>query len=140
MSDAVATAILSFAVLEGNDEAITLLQRAIVMCGVPVTVDGGMGPETLAAENACDPQKLLAATVQLQKEHFAQIGLITGSFCGWGESDQTLPRWRGGASARLSHPFTYSSCDGSMTAETRARPEPIEWVRETSQHAVGSRT
>ena len=74
-SDAVATALLSFAVLEGNFEAISLLQNAVVMLGVPIAVDGEMGPATLAAANSCDPQKLLAAVVQLQKTHFAQIAI-----------------------------------------------------------------
>lgn len=75
-SDAVATALLSFGVLEGTKEAATILQNAINMLGVPITVDGKMGPGTVAAANSCDPQKLITAVVQLQKAHFAHIAAV----------------------------------------------------------------
>jgi lysozyme family protein len=82
-SDGVATALLSFGVLEGNSEAITVLQNAIVMLGVPITVDGKIGPSTVAAANSSDPQKLISAIVQLQKAHFAHIAAVNPSQAVW---------------------------------------------------------
>jgi lysozyme family protein len=82
-SDAVATALLSFAVLEGNLEAVTVLQNAIVMLGVGITVDGKIGPGTVAAANSCDPQKLITAVVQLQKAHFTHIAAVNPSQAVW---------------------------------------------------------
>lgn len=82
-SEAVATALLSFAVLEGNLEAITVLQNAIVMLGVPITVDGKIGHGTVAAANSSDPQKLISTIVQLQKAHFAHIAAVNPSQAVW---------------------------------------------------------
>lgn len=82
-SDAVATAMLSFGVLEGTPEAITVVQNAIHMLGVAITVDSKMGPATVAAANSCDPQKLIAAVVQLQKAHFAHIAAVNPSQAVW---------------------------------------------------------
>lgn len=82
-SDAVATAMLSFGVLEGTLEAVTVLQNAIVMLGTPITVDGKMGPATVAAANSSDPQKLITAVVQLQKAHFAHIAAVNPSQAVW---------------------------------------------------------
>jgi type VI secretion system secreted protein VgrG len=82
-SDAVATALLSFGVLEGTAEAITILQNAIVMLGLPIDVDGKMGPSTVAAANSCDPQKLVTAIVQLQKAHFAHIAAVNPTQAVW---------------------------------------------------------
>jgi lysozyme family protein len=83
VSDAVATALLSFGVLEGVVEAATILQNAINMLGVPVTVDGKMGPGSTAAANSCDPRKLITAIVQLQKAHFARIAAVNPSQAVW---------------------------------------------------------
>lgn len=58
-SQAIATALLSFAVNEGNVRAISLLQRALLVCGRSVGLDGKMGPATAAAINACDAKQLL---------------------------------------------------------------------------------
>lgn len=82
-SDTVATALLSFAVLEGNLEAVTVLQNAIVMLGVPTTVDGKIGPGTVAAANSSDPQRLISTIVQLQKAHFAHIAAVNPSQAVW---------------------------------------------------------
>ena len=66
-SQAIATSLLSFAVNEGNERAVSMLQRAALVCGKSVGpgvssrvgVDGRMGPATVAALNACDPKQLL---------------------------------------------------------------------------------
>jgi lysozyme family protein len=82
-SDAVATALLSFGVIEGVVEAVTILQNALNMLGVSVTVDGKMGSGSVAAANSCDPQKLVTAIVQLQKAHFAHIAAVNPSQAVW---------------------------------------------------------
>lgn len=44
----------------GHGPAITVLQKAIVNCaGIPVTIDGVLGPRTIIACNNVDPLKLL---------------------------------------------------------------------------------
>lgn len=58
-SQAIATALLSFAVNEGKQKAIALLQRALLVNGHSVGLDGKMGPQTVAAINACDAKQLL---------------------------------------------------------------------------------
>lgn len=58
-SQAIATALLSFAVNAGNTRAISLLQRALLVNGQSVGLDGKMGPATVAAINACDAKQLL---------------------------------------------------------------------------------
>lgn len=44
----------------GHGPAVTVLQKAIINCaGIPVVVDGKLGPKTITACNNCDPLKLL---------------------------------------------------------------------------------
>lgn len=73
-STGIATAILSFAVLEGQEEAVKLLQEAL-----GITADGLMGPATLAAENAASSATLLPRLVNLQRQHFAAIAAANPS-------------------------------------------------------------
>lgn len=73
-SPGVATSVLSFAVLEGQEEAVKLLQEAL-----GITADGLMGPATLAAENAANPATLLPKLVNLQCAHFAAIAAANPS-------------------------------------------------------------
>lgn len=70
----IATAILSFAVLEGQQEAVKLLQEAL-----SINSDGLMGPATLAAENSANPATLLPKLVNLQRQHFAAIAAANPS-------------------------------------------------------------
>lgn len=66
-SQPIATALLSFAVNEGNSKAVSLLQRAALACGQRgIALDGKMGPATVAAVNACDPHQLLALYCDLE--------------------------------------------------------------------------
>lgn len=73
-SAGLATAILSFAVLEGQEEAVKLLQEAL-----GIAADGLMGPATLAAENAATTATLLPKLVNLQRQHFADIAAASPS-------------------------------------------------------------
>jgi lysozyme family protein len=63
----VATAVLSFGINSGSKNAAILLQRAIIEAHRRVTVDGIIGPATIAACNACDPDNLLTAYTVLAK-------------------------------------------------------------------------
>lgn len=72
-SQGVATALLSFAVNEGNHQAITLLQRALLVCGQVVGLDGVMGPKTVAAVNAADPAKLLDLYCDLEANFYKHL-------------------------------------------------------------------
>lgn len=57
----VATKVLDLSVNVGAKTGIMLLQRALAAAGKPVSVDGVMGPQTIAAVNAADPRMVLAA-------------------------------------------------------------------------------
>src|SRR5690606_25383140 len=56
---AVATKTLDLAVNMGRVPAVKLLQRALCVAGHPVDVDGVIGPQTIGAVNAADPDLLL---------------------------------------------------------------------------------
>lgn len=73
-SQAIATALLSFAVVEGTYQAVRQLQKALCSIGTHVDVDGVPGPSTLAAENAADAPKLLTAWIALEDNYFAGLG------------------------------------------------------------------
>lgn len=45
----------------GQARAIRMAQRAATACGQPATEDGKIGPKTIAAINACDPQEFVFA-------------------------------------------------------------------------------
>lgn len=57
----VAAKVMDLAVNVGAGTGFRLLQRALLAAGQKVTVDGVMGPQTLAAVNAAEPRILLAA-------------------------------------------------------------------------------
>jgi len=82
-SQALATALLSFAGLEGITESVLMLQHALQALGWNLSIDGEMGPQTLAATNAADPAKALSALVGFQKWHFAQIAQADPSQNKW---------------------------------------------------------
>lgn len=67
-SQPLANALLSFAVNEGNHQAVVLLQRA-----ARVAEDGLMGPQTVAAVNAADPSALLNAYCDLEDNFYEQL-------------------------------------------------------------------
>lgn len=57
----VAAKVLDLSVNVGRKAGVKLLQQALRAAGKSVTVDGIMGPETLAAVNEANPQVVLAA-------------------------------------------------------------------------------
>jgi lysozyme family protein len=56
---ALATAVLSFGINSGTGQAARTLQSACVSLGQDVTVDGDIGPETLATVNSLNASQLL---------------------------------------------------------------------------------
>lgn len=72
-SQDVANRILSFAVNEGQHEAVLLLQRALVALGHPVAEDGVPGPATLGAINSCPATALVAQIRAVQKQFYINL-------------------------------------------------------------------
>lgn len=69
----VATKVMDLCVNMGARTGIMLLQRALTDVGHPVAIDGRMGPQTIAATNAADPQRLLAALRARAAERYKQL-------------------------------------------------------------------
>lgn len=67
---AVGTALLSFAVNDGNYAAITLLQEALA---AGVVIDGVMGPHTIDQVNASPEPDLLARYCAGARAHYRQV-------------------------------------------------------------------
>ena len=95
---AVAVAILSFAVVEGAGSAVMLLQKVLTGMGFPLTQDGSVGPQTLAAINAADPLQLVMALVKAQRSFFQQIVA----------KDASQSKWLNGWNNRAIAILTYS--------------------------------
>lgn len=72
-SDDVAERLLDAGVNMGLGMAVKLLQTAVSNLGHSVTIDGGFGPNTLAAINACDPSALVAAFQVVRIAHYEAI-------------------------------------------------------------------
>lgn len=72
-SQALATAVLSFAVNEGNTRAVELLQRAALLCGQRLGLDGKMGPATVAGINLCDARQLLNLYCDLEANFYREL-------------------------------------------------------------------
>lgn len=76
-SQALATALLSFAVNEEGTgvrgKAVQILQEAARSLGATIAEDGAMGPGTIAAINACGPNRMLALFCQDQQAHYESI-------------------------------------------------------------------
>ena len=71
--DKVAQKYMDTCINVGRDAGTRILQRAVAWAGHPVTVDGGIGPKTIAAVNASEPQELLAAMRLYQAEHYDRL-------------------------------------------------------------------
>jgi lysozyme family protein len=65
--------VMDMAVDCGGEPASAALQRALVACGRPVTVDGAIGAETVAAVTACDPPELYRAMCDEMAAHYRAI-------------------------------------------------------------------
>jgi lysozyme family protein len=59
-NDAIAQKLLDTAINIGQGTAAKLLQKSLCDIGIPVKVDGLMGPKTIDATNRADPEKLMA--------------------------------------------------------------------------------
>jgi lysozyme family protein len=71
--DRVAQKLLDTAVNVGKGASTRLLQRALCEVGQRVTVDGRIGPQTLAATNRTNPGVLLAVMRRLQAAHYEAL-------------------------------------------------------------------
>lgn len=75
-SQEVATKVLDSAVLIGKSRAVKFLQRAVQKAGGGIVpVDGGMGPQTVAAVNGASAELLLASYRQLLATYYE--GLVS---------------------------------------------------------------
>ncbi len=70
-----------------RDGGLTLLQKAANDLGGNLKVDGNLGPKSLAAINAQDPVKLLAAYRRRAKQRYQEIAAanatLAGNLTGW---------------------------------------------------------
>jgi lysozyme family protein len=72
-SQAIATAMLSFAVVEGNHVAVKCLQTSVTKCGIPITVDGLLGHATVDGANTIDQTSLLQEWINQENTYFETI-------------------------------------------------------------------
>lgn len=77
---ACATAVLSLGINSGPHEAGEALQKACVVLGHTVSVDGEIGTETLTAANACDPDRLLAEFSEQADEFYRGLAADNASY------------------------------------------------------------
>lgn len=75
----IASKLLDMAVNMGVKTAIKITQMACCDAGHPTTADGVMGPNTIAAINACDPTTLLDAMRSRSKDHYCQLAAANPS-------------------------------------------------------------
>lgn len=74
VSQAVANKVFDYAVNMGPRNATMVLQRALRACGIPIGDDGILGPETIKAANAADPQMLLVGLRSEAAGYYRKIG------------------------------------------------------------------
>lgn len=74
-----ASKVFNTSVNAGSSRAFKLLQQAITACGVPVVVDGAIGPKTIAALNSLDGQKVLDAYRAAQANFYKGLVASTPS-------------------------------------------------------------
>ena len=85
-SQAVANALLSFAILENAGRSALEMQNALNTLGCSVVVDGSLGPLSVRAINSVNPGKLLVAFVEANRQYL--LGLIA--------KDESQVKWRNG--------------------------------------------
>lgn len=61
MDDLIAEKYFDFSINMSKKQATMLVQRACISAGFPVSVDGGLGPETMGALEKAEPACVLAA-------------------------------------------------------------------------------
>lgn len=73
----IASKLLDMAVNMGVGRATLILQSALnTTCNPPLREDGTMGPETLAACNAADPDLLLTGLVDISRQYYQHIIML----------------------------------------------------------------
>jgi lysozyme family protein len=72
-SQRIATKLFDVGVNAGLTAAVAVAQAALVFVGVPVTVDGLWGPQTLGALNRADEDRLFSAMVLYQADYYVDI-------------------------------------------------------------------
>ncbi len=72
-SDDVAKRVFDFSVNAGSGTAVKTLQQALNALGGSLAVDGGWGPQTLAAANAADAAALVKAFIEARVAHYQAI-------------------------------------------------------------------
>jgi len=74
-SDDLCKRVFDFAVNAGSGASVRCLQQAVnsFTLSDPLVVDGGWGPKTLAAANACNPATLVAAFQQQRVAYYQAI-------------------------------------------------------------------
>ena len=80
-SQDVANRLLSFAVNEGATEAVAIAQLAAGSLGTRITVDGVIGPVTLAAINAVEPDSLIREIRYAQRAFYQTLSPCARRSC-----------------------------------------------------------
>ena len=73
ISDAVSMRVFDASVNMGAGAGIIILQKAVNSIGGSLVIDGGWGPNTLDATNACNPVDLVNAFQTVRCEHYEAI-------------------------------------------------------------------
>jgi lysozyme family protein len=73
ISDDVAKRVFDFGVNAGTGTAVKTLQQAVNALGGKLAVDGGWGPQTLAAANAAEGAALVQAFIAARVAHYQAI-------------------------------------------------------------------
>lgn len=70
--DRIATKLFDMGVNMGVGTAVGYLQRVLNGLGYGLKVDFKLGPKTLAAANAADPDRVMLGLVKIQAQHYAE--------------------------------------------------------------------
>lgn len=94
-SQAVATKLFDVAVNMGPAVSARIGQRVCQILGQNVTVDGRLGPNTVAAINACNPDEFLHTMVELLRQHYnslaEQAPKLAKFLAGWMRRAEDIP-------------------------------------------------
>jgi hypothetical protein len=74
-ADELTKRVFDFAVNGGSGTAVKTLQQAINALGGSLKIDGGWGPNTVAAANAADPNALVQAFIAARAAHYRAIAV-----------------------------------------------------------------
>lgn len=82
-NDTLAFKLFDSSVPMGQRQMALLVQRALLVCGMTVTVDGEIGPDTIGAINNCDQVKLYAEYVKRCYLFLKGLKTFVKYGCGW---------------------------------------------------------